>query len=1339
MDKKQFIDQLHRDSSIFSNEKQAKGYAAVLNTISSDIYSESQRFVFELIQNADDSREGSNNKVHFEFLPGAVIISHHGKVFSADDVNSITDAGASTKKADPNKTGYKGIGFKSVFGRSNRVSIFSDGYQFRFDKSFHTKTLPWQIIPIWSEFSDYNPAISNHLLLYDYPVSTVIELDESFELAKELKEIISNGQILLFLRGINEISISINGKKDFTISKRSIKTESAFEQIALLCDQVTKSEWLFKRFDNIIVPQHTKDALEQDKNAPEKLLEMNVTELCFAARLMDGKITSVPQQDNVLYTYLPTKVKEFAFPMLVNAGFMTSAAREALSENSPWNQWLFEIMGEKMISWISALAYSDFKLQLLNILPSAFSDQTNGLRGKFNKSFLEAIKNYAFIPCKLGTVRKIAEVIVDQTGLSNQDFLKEASIINFINQELKTSLPTDCFIHPELERSNKLSDFGVKSFGQENIDRYFRSDEFLESHTLEVNFNLISYFKVLSDEDKSGVWFEILRDLPFIFDDNCILRNPSNGICFPTGLTTTEIGEIPTMNLEIYQKVEQSEPIYLWLKKLGIKQPSDVAYVTNVIIPNLAVEGYINDGNCFQITRYLQKLFLENLLDNEILEDLRELPLKVIGPPVGFSQAQDCFLSQRYRPRLSIQHLITSVNYVSDEYIVNNDELTWNRFFKAIKVKEDIEIEVINNNNQLPTLNNLTHEDWVKSARNQAERTGGFGFGMHNRIGNLKLPSFLKLTSVNFDYAVLFWKNLIDAGANLTALTENARFRYGIGYGTNSYAVSVDNYFSWFVEHIACIPTTTGELKLPGEVLLNNGDIKEIAGKYLPVFEFDRLVPIAWKQFFKMRDQLILDDYFTILSAMWENNGDTDQKEKVSALVVGRIYNSLAQLIEQMAPEDRHVFSDWATNNRLLAHDECFYSPKNLIWVNIPGFSGESSNFKSIRIASNVRIEMDGFKTLMELFGVKTIHEFLASYDEPEQDLSLITRIELILPVIITLVAEGKDKTIGQLFDKVYDKLNEIIFYSAKEIKLYFEYEQTRFDGPSLSVYRENNSLYFRGKWRKERTLMDLVGELATLIGAKGFESELRFLLMEEDRSEIEAWLKEKQIDRKEIPRVRVFRKQMITRKPHLDQYESESLTDQESSVYTDHELYHGYNGGDEAIEEIDDVLTAIDSPFQSDVGIDDISFVGRPFVFTSPVQRSDTSNAKIHYVKPEDEQYRVEVGNWSEAYVNRLLLESAEFDTIRWMNEFVESGKPYDFIVRYRGKDRYVEVKGTASLTKNLVYLSAPEWDTMFSSRADYFLFRVYGAGTDQHRYEAYQDPFEKIQTGAISVALEI
>lgn len=133
---KRFIEQLSKEKSEYKHPSQAEDLANSLDTLSDDIYSESERFIYELIQNADDASDDSTKGVSvvIEFTDNFIIISHTGKEFTEKDITSICGVGKSQKLEDPNKTGYKGIGFKSVFGKSNYVCINSNGFCFRFDK-----------------------------------------------------------------------------------------------------------------------------------------------------------------------------------------------------------------------------------------------------------------------------------------------------------------------------------------------------------------------------------------------------------------------------------------------------------------------------------------------------------------------------------------------------------------------------------------------------------------------------------------------------------------------------------------------------------------------------------------------------------------------------------------------------------------------------------------------------------------------------------------------------------------------------------------------------------------------------------------------------------------------------------------------------------------------------------------------------------------------------------------------------------------------------------------------------------------------------------------------------
>jgi hypothetical protein len=641
--KKNIIEELFQKRSDFKDPDQAETMSNLLDTVSSDIYSESQRFVFELIQNADDAAKNTNNEVHFEFHSDCLIVSHNGHPFSQEDIKALTSAGSSTKKADSTKTGYKGIGFKSVFGKSERVTIFSDGFQFRFDKAKFDTILPWQIIPIWTEPSDLPKAIQESVSKSLYAVSTIIEIKNVELLQKDLSELLSNGQILLFLRRVSKISVSINSKQIYSIEKKIVREETNFNEVTLFKDGKEISSWITKTFGDIPVPEKTKAELKQDEKTPKKLKDAEFTEISFAAKIEGKKIKALRDVESLIFTYLPTKVNDFKFPFLVNGSFLTNAAREGIHEDKIWNQWLFELIAEKIFDWLVFLSTSEYRFQILHLLPHKFSNPQNELKKSFDNSFAKHCPTKKFIITGNDKISKASEVVLDKTGLSIQKFIDPKSITEFLKTEKNLTLSDDCFVNPKVEEPNKLKAIGVEIFELDSFETFFISKSFTSRHQVSDNFNLIKYFKEKSENDKQGLWFQTLKILPFIYDEKVLLYNPSNGICFPTGVSSTELGEIPIIHPDVFEKIQKDKPVYEWLKTIGVKEPSQIAFVTNVIIPNLKKEGFINATNFLQITHYLFRLFKENLLDEEMLECLRELKLKTKKADLTFKEAQILF------------------------------------------------------------------------------------------------------------------------------------------------------------------------------------------------------------------------------------------------------------------------------------------------------------------------------------------------------------------------------------------------------------------------------------------------------------------------------------------------------------------------------------------------------------------------------------------------------------------------------------------------------------------------------------------------------------------------
>ncbi|KAJ4360929.1 uncharacterized protein N0V89_001498 [Didymosphaeria variabile] len=114
--------------------------AAYTKSISGKLYSSKYHFVYELIQNADDSdfsiAKLCNNApyIHFSVTPTTLTVDTNEDGFTRANVEAICATGKSSKKSTAldNHIGEKGFGFKSVFSVAHEVFVQSGLWAFRF-------------------------------------------------------------------------------------------------------------------------------------------------------------------------------------------------------------------------------------------------------------------------------------------------------------------------------------------------------------------------------------------------------------------------------------------------------------------------------------------------------------------------------------------------------------------------------------------------------------------------------------------------------------------------------------------------------------------------------------------------------------------------------------------------------------------------------------------------------------------------------------------------------------------------------------------------------------------------------------------------------------------------------------------------------------------------------------------------------------------------------------------------------------------------------------------------------------------------------------------------------
>ena len=99
-------------------------------------YSDSNHFVYELLQNAEDAFDKSTgvsaSKVVIEYYPDKLVFYHNGKPFDEADVRGVSSMLMGTKDRDDAQTiGRFGMGFKSVFKYTYQPEIYSDDEAFK--------------------------------------------------------------------------------------------------------------------------------------------------------------------------------------------------------------------------------------------------------------------------------------------------------------------------------------------------------------------------------------------------------------------------------------------------------------------------------------------------------------------------------------------------------------------------------------------------------------------------------------------------------------------------------------------------------------------------------------------------------------------------------------------------------------------------------------------------------------------------------------------------------------------------------------------------------------------------------------------------------------------------------------------------------------------------------------------------------------------------------------------------------------------------------------------------------------------------------------------------------
>lgn len=1098
MKEKEFIKMLYAEKS--KNDSNSKSLAGLLNILTQTVFGDANRFVFELIQNADDSpREtgAANVEIELKLLNNYLIFSHTGKHFSEEDVKGISDVGSgdSGKTKNIEKTGYKGIGFKSIFGTSDQVHILSNKFTFKFDKNHSewngSKEYPWQIIPIWFEESELLNELKTELNTSN--VITVISISDNERIKQEVLAVLNDSRVMLFLRHIKKITFIDSGIKVLELNREPASSNSS-NMRSLFVNGQLKSNWLYKEF---VVPVD-KDTREKIKSldpatCPEKLRRATSTKITFAALIVNDIIQDL--SDDLIYCYLPTKVK-LNFNFLINGDFITNAERTQILDND-WNGFIFEQIAICKINWLAELAnQNNFKYEFSKLIKHKFPPTSSLILKSFNSGLDEAIAKIPFIPIQGDEERllKINDCILDYTGFS--DVFGTETLEKYCNNKLKVA---DC----NIQNKARLATLGAKKFNIEDLREFFSTDLFKLTFksSIDLSLRLIDFLYRQGSNDQVIDWVKHLKTATFMLTEGDHLESPEN-LYFPLADGKEEITKIIDLNFinsQIYENIKNNSEIVKWLGALGVKEPSEVDILRRSIMRMIEADK-LNKENVFQIGRFIFSIYQKGKLEDNDYRGLYKL--KIFNNRGQLELPNKCYLPNYYEPDLKIEEIFPEGNYVSDKYVEHETEIPkWKRFFTRLGVKENIGLKIEE------SIERLTLErkyPIVQSYLQYIDNKGVFYnsitrpyiYQKQHGFRNFMLIEYIEYCS-NYKFSLSFWKLILEN--HWKKIQSNSAEAI---YYTRLESKAVTSFFQYYVASYPCIPSNQGICHKSNE--LYSGSLKRVIKNLSPVVHEDIQFSRDQEEYLGIRTLITIEDCFKLLKNLEENSIDNDTFKQIESIYRQLIKNE---------PSTNLIDRDTVIKGlKLLSTNDTFQSVSSLYFFGVKGLLPPTNSCYFIKISEVLK----GKENLLTLFEIPIVQsddlQLKTNGALSDQELKniLYEKAKYFATIIASFKAEDPRITLN----KIIRKINKTKFYKTQSLSLVFNNKSGK------EIYNQNidswfesetNSIYYSGSLSSPLTLYNLSNSLSSFFELDGSDRDREVaLLLQLSDDETIRWLNSK-------------------------------------------------------------------------------------------------------------------------------------------------------------------------------------------------------------------------------------
>ena len=1050
-----FINDLSAQCRDYNNPKLATTQAKSLDLLSAGIYTEEERFIFELLQNAVDAYNDTEEpilRIKIIIKDNYLVFLHNGNEFTERDIEGICDVGNGNKMLDSKKIGYKGIGFKSVFMHSTCVTIDSGKYCFKFDKSnwdqyWDSKwgkrkssdevSMPWQIIPIDSEC----PIQIEHS---DYNVATYLQSSNIVLLSNKIEHVLSNGQFLLFLKA-NNISLNYYNEEKLIINLTK-KTEK--DIVTLFYNDIEVSRWLV-RTKYVNVPEDVREKISKDISTPSKIKESKEFDLSFAISLDKGnRIQSI--ENSVLYTYLPTSFS-FGFPFLVNANFITDAGRQHIVSNSEWNRMIISCIPYEFLNWMSKI--SQIKTNYYKVLPSKIKEQGE-LQSLFNKHLDSAISNIAFIPSLKKSLLKASDAVIDRVDIS--ETITPKVLIKHINKQYIKTFSSKSII------ANKgisiLKEYGVFVFDAEKLQELFNDQEAFIGIDVEKDIQLIdflfNYYKNNAKEQSSLI--HILEKTKFLYSEDDILDSPDN-LYFPSDYREEEsiAEEAKILHPTLFEHIKQNKELESWLKEVGVSEMDDISIIKNLICK----PGFVTIENAIDVMKFVFKVNKRiNIFDEISSYYLNDILIKT--KKGNLKKAKDLFFGSEFHPDIDIEACCNEDIFPALEYCNGHEIGEWYNFFKKLGVNSSFELTHIMLNREEALKYRILKEAIEASEKVYFSSNNGCDYYFYcHKVHVSYVPLVYIEQEDNYQLSQIIWNSVF---ANFPEnyyrmASDNIYGQSGFidrFFHLESYGLKI-SFIDYMFHNVQEFPASNFEMLRAQDLFLNTPVAKELYGPYLPYINIECNIHEEWLKMLPLKKEPDLKDYLTLLS----NIAQDEEKAENNRERISKVYQRIVDTFAINEPYNKNLLENWAASHNILAQDNTFCNPTSLRYITLDGFGKKGRVFIDKSYCNEKTIN------LLKLFGVKIITErSISPKFEHDIETSELKTCLLSKSKVLALLKVG-EKPSKEEFEKALIEINRQLddshFYKCDCISLTYGNDEDTINKVAFGI---KNNFYYTGE-----------------------------------------------------------------------------------------------------------------------------------------------------------------------------------------------------------------------------------------------------------------------------------